>query len=149
MITDLEEAQFAMERYCAYRERCEREVLDKMRQVGVEKKLYPTILSHLKSTDILNESRFVKVYVLGKFSLNRWGRYKISQALFNKGISKNLIDRGLALIEPSDYCNTLDFLIEHYRRDHGHSSSKKCLYYLKQKGYEYDLILERMKVIFK
>ncbi|MEM6541035.1 MAG: hypothetical protein AAF634_07715 [Bacteroidota bacterium] len=69
----LNEAIKRMERYCAYQERCHKEVRDKLQQMRMIPEAVDHILAHLIQNDFLNEQRFANSFVNGKFSIKKWG----------------------------------------------------------------------------
>lgn len=67
--------------FCAYRDRSQREVenkLDEMRMIPVAKE---KIIISLMQENFLNEERFARSFVRGKFRIKKWGRIKIKQEL--------------------------------------------------------------------
>lgn len=137
-------------KYCAYQERCRKEVEKKLSELGVDQSDWPRLLAHLEAERFLDERRFAHSFARGKFTLKKWGRYKILAALRSKGISQSLAQQALAN-EVSDqaYFAVLDRLVEQKTAQWQHLPARerkdKILRYLKQKGYEWNLIWERLK----
>ncbi|HAI16607.1 MAG TPA: recombinase RecX, partial [Xanthomarina gelatinilytica] len=63
----VEEAKRTLENYCAYQERCHKEVAQKLRDMRMIPEAIDVIIVHLLEHDFLNETRFAKSYVRGKF----------------------------------------------------------------------------------
>ena len=80
-ITDEKAAYVKAEHYCAYQERSQQEVRDKLYEWGLWPDAVENIISELISNNFLNEERFAKAYAQGKFNQKGWGRIKIKQAL--------------------------------------------------------------------
>ena len=142
----VEEAQKALERFCSYQERTHKEVDEKLRSLGMIPMVCEKIILHLMQNDFLNEERYAKSFVSGKFNINKWGRIKIRQALTQKGISSANLQIGLTEIDEEEYKNTLQSLISKYQLNNKETNpykrKQKAFKYLQQKGYETSEILE-------
>ena len=99
------------ESYCAYQERSQQEVRDKIYSWGLHKKEVEEIISTLISTGYLKEERFASAFAGGKFRIKKWGKKKIRLALQNKQVSEPLIRKALAEIDEKDYKKTLKEVI--------------------------------------
>ena len=75
-ITDEKLALKKAEYYCAYQERSQQEVRDKLYEWGLWTDAIENIISVLIGNNFLNEERFAKAYVKGKFNQKGWGRIK-------------------------------------------------------------------------
>jgi len=63
-----EQALQKLKHYCGYQERSHSEVLQKLWELGVKKTEHDEIISSLIEEDYLNEERFAKQFVGGKFT---------------------------------------------------------------------------------
>src|SRR5690554_76738 len=106
------QAQKKAESYCAYQERSQQEVRDKLYSWGVYPNEVENVISELVITNFINEERFALAYVSGKFNMNRWGRIKIRQGLKMKGISERMIKEALNSIDLDEYLGQLTLLLE-------------------------------------
>ena len=52
-------------------------------------------MQRLADDNFINEERFARAYVRGKFRINGWGRLKIKNGLRAKGVDENLIRTAL------------------------------------------------------
>ena len=134
-------------RYCAYQERCRREVAQKLRELDVMEEDREDLIIYLEEEGFLDEARFARVFAGGKFRVKRWGKRKIFTALRKKGISETLIQQAFSSeISEEDYLNTAEYLAGRYAELHKGLSSfelrKKTWNYLSQKGYESEIIGE-------
>src|SRR5882672_10627124 len=80
------EALSKIYRYCAYQERSHREVKNKLFEYGLRSSEVDEILSQLITEGFLNEERYAKAFVGGKFRMMKWGRVKIQRALEMEGL---------------------------------------------------------------
>jgi len=61
----VQEATVRMERFCAYQERCHKEVVAKLRQMRMIPEAIDLILTHLIEDNYLNEERFARSFARG------------------------------------------------------------------------------------
>ena len=107
-----QEAYQKAARYCAYQERCRSEVRTKLRQSGASPQSIEAILARLEQEHYLDEERYARAYVRGKFRINGWGRLKIRNGLRAKQISETLIARALdEEIAPEAYRDLLQRIL--------------------------------------
>lgn len=92
----LENLYAKISRYCAYQERSSSEVRQKLRLLGADSQTVQKLLQRLADDNFINEERFARAYVRGKFRINGWGRLKIKNGLRAKGVDENLIRTALA-----------------------------------------------------
>ncbi len=135
--------------FCSYQERCIRDTEEKLKDWTVQKKLIPSIISHLQEEGYINEERFAKVYAGGKFRVNKWGRQKIGFELKLKGIPETMIQKGLEEIDEADYQRVLRDLIRKKRKiikpEKDLNIREKIITFVNGKGYEMELILTALK----
>jgi regulatory protein len=139
-----EQALQKLKQYCAYQERSQQEVIQKLWELGVRKSEHDEITSALIEEDYLNEERFAIAFAGGKFRMKEWGRKKIFYGLKEKGVSSYCITKALNSIDEEDYRKTLNNLAEKkYESLKGEQHlvrKKKTVDYLLQKGYEHERI---------
>ena len=83
----VEEAKRATEKYCAYQERCHKEVEQKLYDLNMIPEARDLIIVHLIEHNFLNEERFSKSYARGKFRIKKWGKQRITRELKFRNIS--------------------------------------------------------------
>ena len=133
-----------LKRYCAYRDRCHQEVMDKIRSFNIDDDIAGIIVSELITEGYLNEERYAKSFVRGKYRINKWGRNKIIQNLKQKNISRYLIDEALKEIIETEYLLNLKEIL-HKKNDtvkakNKFEKRKKLFVFAYNKGYEAELI---------
>ena len=130
--------------YCAYQERCHKEVSDKLYSWKLNIDEINYIIDHLLQENYLNEERFAIAFVGGKFRIKKWGRKKIIQKLKEKGVSDYCIKKGLEEIIEEEYISNMHNLIEKkyisLKDKNPFAKKKKTAVYIYNKGYESDLI---------
>ena len=134
--------------YCVYQDRCHAEVEQKMKEFLLIPEAKEEILLYLIKENYLNEERFTRSYVRGKFYIKKWGRNKIKVNLLQKGISEKLIIKAYDEIDERDYQDAIrDFiekLVPTYKGLKEYQKKQKIIKYLLSKGYEYDLIVNEI-----
>lgn len=145
-ITDPAVALAKAEAWCAYQERCQQEVRDKLYAWGLYPDAVENIIAELISRGFLNEERFAVAFCGGKFRIKKWGRVKLRVELKRKRVSDYCIRKGLAAIDEDDYLKTLRKLVEEKTRStketHPLKKKFKVMQYLVSRGYETDLVRE-------
>lgn len=140
------QALIKAESYCAYQERCQQEVRDKLYSWGLHEIQVENVIAELIASNFINEERFAKAYAGGKFRIKKWGRVKISIELKRRKISAYCIKKGLAEIEEEEYIKTLQKVAEVKIKATKERDSKKKKYkvmnYLLSRGFENDLVVE-------
>ena len=104
------------------------------------------IIIKLMQEDFLNEERFARSFVRGKFRIKKWGRIKIKQELKIRDISSPIIKLALTEIEEEAYRETLTELVvkknKLIRESNTFKKRKKLADFLLHKGFEPSLVYE-------
>ncbi len=132
--------------YCVYQDRCHQEVEQKMREYVLIPEAKDEILLYLMQENYLNEERFTRSYIRGKFYMKSWGKNKIRNHLKFKGISSKLIDSCWDEIDENDYQKTVERVWEKYYATlkglKDYQKNMKTTKYLMTRGFEYSEILK-------
>lgn len=148
--TTLKEALTKLQSYCAARDRSHSEVRTKLLKLKVYGTDLEEIISQLITEGFLNEERFARNYVSGKFRINKWGRNKIIYGLRSKKVADYCIQKGLQVIDEEEYITLLDDLIrKQLKGETSVVARQKVVASLQRKGFEQGMILQRMKAIQK
>ncbi len=97
------EALQRLRKYCAYQERCHQEVKNKLYEWGFDSEDSGRVIVQLMEERMINEERYAKAIIGGKFRQKGWGKIKIVQALKAKGIVSNLINYSMKEIDEAEY----------------------------------------------
>ncbi len=143
------EAIQKIEHYCAYQERCHEEVEQKLRSMKMDSDEIDQIIAHLINDNFLNEERFACSFARGKHRIKHWGKMRITNELKFRGINQTLITIALKEISPEEYYETFDQLAnkhwESIREPNALKKRKKFCDYLLRRGFESNLVYEKMK----
>ncbi len=149
----LSEATKKIERYCAYRERCHKEVVSKLKEMHMIPETIDQIVAHLILENYLNEERFAKSFARGKFIIKKWGRNRIIRELKLRNISRYNIQTALQEIDEEDYQKTLDTLAKKRAGQLTGKSiqekRKKLADYLLYRGWENQLVYDKIQTLLK
>lgn len=111
------------------------------------------IMVHLIEHNFLNEERFAKTFVSGKFRIKKWGKNRLVRELKFREISKYSIDTALKEIDLDDYNHTLDELtkkrIAQVKESNIYKKKKKVADYLLYRGWESHLVYEKLNEYIK
>ncbi|WP_291401631.1 regulatory protein RecX [Daejeonella sp.] len=139
-----QQAKIKAESYCAYQERSQFEIRNKLYEWGLFQNDVEEIISELIESNFLNEERFALAYTLGKFRIKSWGKIKIKQALKLKRVPDKLIKKSLQSIDDDDYLTMLKRILEKKAENITETDPFKRRYLLTRygsgKGFELELI---------
>ena len=139
----LAEAERKIMAFCAARERCHSEVRTKLISLKIYGDDLEVIIGKLVSQGFLNEERFARAYVSGKFRINKWGRTKILYGLKMKKVSDYCINKGMDEIHEDEYRDVLyDLINKQLKGETSFAAKQKVVASMQRKGYETPLILE-------
>lgn len=146
-----QEAKVKIAAYCAYQDRCQKEVRVKLYERGIYGEQAEELISEMISENFLNEERFAQSFTRGRYRLKKWGKNKILQELKFKGVSPNCIKSGMKEIDPEEYYKILYHVAEKKwtlaKETDLFKKKYKVQQYLMSRGFEMDLILEVMERI--
>lgn len=101
-----------LRKYCAYQERSHADVTQKMWDLKIPMEWRDEFILSLMKENFLNEERFARAFVRGKFNIKKWGRIKIVQGLKQHQVSSKCIQLALTEIDEDQYLQTLQETIE-------------------------------------
>lgn len=149
LILDKKSALAKAKHWCAFQERSQQEVRNRLYDWGLHTTDVEELIAQLINDNFLNEERFAMAYVSGKFNIKKWGRHKIKQGLKLKYVPEKLINKALNSIDGQQYEDHLLQLAHKkavlLKEKDGFKRRLKLAAYLQSKGYENDLILLTLK----
>ena len=142
-----------MEHYCSYQERCYKDVDNKLNSFSLIPEAREKILTYLIENNFINEERFAKSFARGKHNYKNWGKNRIIQELKSRDISQRIIQSALAELSEDDYLENFNTLAKKHwqsiKERKGPKKSKKFVDFLLRKGYESNLIFEKLNDLNK
>ena len=149
----LNEALKKLEQYCAYQERCHKEVQQKLKDMGMIPEAIDVVVAHLLEHNFLNEERFARTFVSGKFKIKKWGKRRLTLALKQKDITKYNINLALGIISDEEYIGTFNTLAENkletIKETNTLKKKKKLADYLLYRGWEPHLVYDKVNQLIK
>ncbi|WP_366893867.1 regulatory protein RecX [uncultured Aquimarina sp.] len=137
-----------MEHYCAYQERCHKDISDKLNTMKLIPEAKEKIILHLLDHNFLNEERFAKSFARGKFRIKKWGKQRIVRELKFRQISAYCIKMALKEIPENEYLKTFHELAEKkfatISETNAFKKRKKLIDYLLYRGWENQLVFEKV-----
>jgi regulatory protein len=149
----VDEAKKKLEYYCAYQERCHKEVTQKLKDMYMIPQAIDVIIVHLLQHNFLNEERFAKTFVRGKFKIKKWGKRRLTLELKRKGIGKVNINQALSKIGEAEYIEVFNDLAEKrailIKETNKWKKKKKLVDYLLYRGWESHLVYDKANELIK
>ena len=143
------EAKLKAASYCAYQERSQEEVRSKLYDLGLYSDDVEDLISELITENFINEERFAKAYVGGKFRIKKWGRRKIALGLKQHNLSRYCVQKGMEEIDTEEY---FEVLTKHILKKMDASTEtdlfkkrNKIANFAIAKGFESELVWEVIK----
>ncbi|WP_339874253.1 regulatory protein RecX [Olleya marilimosa] len=149
----VDEAKKKLEHYCAYQERCHQEVRQKLKSMHMIPEATDIIMVHLMDHNFLNEERYAKSFVRGKFRIKKWGRRRLLLELQKKDISKYNVNHAFSEIDEAEYIGVFNDLAEKkaesLRETDKNKKKKKLIDYLLYRGWENHLVYDKANELIK
>lgn len=138
-------------RFLGYRQRSEKEIIDKLKEKGFEEKLINGTLDYLKDYNLIDDLEFAKSFMKDKINLNKHGPQRIKYELYRKGISQEIIDEVLDE-DNGEYARALELAekkLPSYKDDDRNAIYRKLSGFLQRRGYSYDCISKVLRELLK
>jgi regulatory protein len=147
------EATKRLEGYCAYQDRCHKDVVIKLKDMRMIPEAIDQIVAHLIQEKYLNEERFAKSFARGKFKMKNWGRNRITSELKRRDLSKYNIKIALKEIDDDLYHETLDILarkrLTAIKETSIQKRKRKLADYLLYRGWESHMVYDKVNELVK
>lgn len=139
-----DEALAKLEYFCAYRERCPKEVRNKLSELGISGRDAEQIFEVLQSDGFFDETRFAVAYAGGKFRINHWGRVRIRQELRMRDIAPAIVQHALDSIDEAEYLACVKQLLDKKRHQYAGDAREreKTAASLIRAGFEPELVFQ-------
>lgn len=138
--------------FCAYQERTQQEVRNKLWDWQCPPQHIEEIISDLIQDNYINEERFAQTFAGGKFRVKKWGKRKIEQELRLRKLSNYCIRQGLKEIPEEDYEQTLLDWIEKKNQQWESENillrKNKIAKFVISKGFESDLVWRKLNEFY-
>ena len=139
-----QEALQKLSALCARAEHSSGEMLEKMRRWQLSEDARERVLDRLIDEKFVDDERFARLFVREKIRFDRWGRRKIEQALYQKGVASDISRRVLDEVDDESYVAELKKLIAAKRRsvqaESDYEMRAKLTKYALGRGFDYNVI---------
>lgn len=129
---------------CSRGEHSSGEMLEKMRRWGLDEAAQARIMQRLVVDRYVDDERFARAFVNDKVKYNQWGRRKIEQALWQKGVDEDIRRSVLDEVDDEAYLSALRSLLKTKSRSvraaNDYERKMKLVRFALGRGYSYDLI---------
>ena len=130
----------------------EKKIREKLNE-DFEEDIVDDVIDFLKKYNFINDGELASKIVNTNVNLNKYGKNKIKQNLYNKGIEKSAIDEAISEIDyNAEFENALYLAQKRYDRVKNEDPKKayaKIANHLAYKGFNYDIIKSVLNKIFK
>jgi regulatory protein len=148
-VYDIKIAIERLKNFCALQDRCQFDVIQKMKEWGLLELTQDHVLEILITDKYIDEERYAQSFCRGKFRIKKWGKMKITNELRKKQISNICINKGLEEIEDKEYEILLNNLLEKKNnslKDKNYfARKKKIASFLIQRGFEGNLVWDKIR----
>lgn len=138
-----------LEYFCSYQERCHVDVESKLFDFKLSEIERNEVIVHLIENDFLNETRFACSFARGKHRIKHWGKIRIVNELKFRKISSYNINQALKEFTEVEYLETFEAtalkIWDNIQERDVLKKRKKCCDYLLRKGWESNLVYEKVK----
>ena len=137
-------AYLQLAQLCARAEHCQHEMLEKMRRWEMSDEAQARVMARLVKERYVDDERYARAFVRDKIRYNKWGRRKVEQALWQKGIDEDIRQRVLGEVDDEEYLSVLRPLLKQKRRStkaaRDYELNQKLVRFALGRGFTYDVI---------
>jgi regulatory protein len=129
---------------CSGAEHCSQEMTEKMSRWEVDEDTQARVMDYLKREKYIDDERFCRAFIRDKMLFNKWGRRKIEQALYRKGIDRQIYTDALDEVEDSEYLDILRPLLKQkeltVKAKNEYEKNMKLIKFAMSRGFTFDII---------
>lgn len=137
--------------FLSYRQRSEKEVVDKLKREGFSPETIDKTISFLKAYKLIDDLAFAKSFMMDKANISKHGPERIRYDLYMKGIPENVISQVL-----EDYGDEYSLALElaekklkSYKNDDRNAKYRKLGSFLQRRGFSYECISKILRELVK
>jgi regulatory protein len=148
-----EQALNALMRLCSKAEKSSGDALRLMYRWGVPIAERQGVLDKLVDMRFIDDARYAEAYTREKSQLAGWGARKIAQNLYQKGVSKDIVAKTLAMLESDDQRAMLEKRLQRklptIKATTDYERRGKLLRYALSLGYDYDMVISVIDTLLR
>ena len=148
-----EQALNALMRLCSKAEKSSGDAMRLMYRWGVPIAERQGVLDKLVEMRFIDNARYAEAYTREKSQLAGWGARKIAQNLYQKGVSKDIVAKTLAMLESDDQRAMLEKRLQRklptIKATTDYERRGKLLRYALSLGYDYDMVISVIDTLLR
>lgn len=148
-----EQALNALMRLCSKAEKSSGDALRLMYRWGVPIAERQGVLDKLVEMRFIDDARYAEAYTREKSQLAGWGARKIAQNLYQKGVSKDIVAKTIAMLESDDQRAMLEKRLQRklptIKATTDYERRGKLLRYALSLGYDYDMVISVIDTLLR
>lgn len=148
-----EQALNALMRLCSKAEKSSGDALRLMYRWGVPIAERQGVLDKLVEMRFIDDARYAEAYTREKSQLAGWGARKIAQNLYQKGVSKDIVAKTLAMLDSDDQRAMLEKRLQRklptIKATTDYERRGKLLRYALSLGYDYDMVISVIDTLLR
>ena len=156
-ILDAEEKKNAKDRaikFLSHRDRSEREIVDKLKQIGFNREVIEWTLSELKRMKFIDDKKFAVSFANTKMISKPVGEFLLRRELASKGIDEENIEQAVEKAYNEKDQETIAFELaqsrmKRYRNLEAAKAKKRISDFLLRRGFNWDItssVIERLEI---
>lgn len=122
----------------------EKKLRDKMQEKGYDNNFIDKAIIKLKQQKYLDDERYSEMLISSKINISKYGKRKIKEALYEKGIDREIIDEKLRLLSEDDELERAFTLgakkLNTLKEEDIRKKSLKLSNYLINKGFDFSVV---------
>lgn len=130
----------------------EKQLKAKMIEKGYDQQFIDNVIIKLKQQRYLDDERYSEMLINSKINFSKYGRRKIKEALYEKGINKEIIEEKLSFVLEEDEERRAYLLGEKKLRALKEEDTRKKMFklsnYLINKGFEFSVVKKVVSKLF-
>ncbi|WZL73946.1 recombination regulator RecX [Clostridiaceae bacterium 35-E11] len=140
--------------FLKFSDRTEKEMREKLKKKEYQDHIIDKVITFLKEYKFLNDEALAKTMVISKSQYKKYGRNRIKQDLYNKGIEQSIIENTITkeLDREKEYENALALAYKKQKTIKDTDPRKvyeKLGRYLSYRGYDFETIRKVLNMILK
>ena len=129
---------------CSVSEQCLSDIETKLSKYDLPEEEKTRILRHLVEEKYIDDERYARFFAKDKIRYNKWGRRKVEQAMWQKHIDADILQRVLGEIDDDEYLLILRPLLKSKRRAvkaaNNYEMNMKLIRFAMGRGFTMDII---------
>ncbi|WP_312832571.1 RecX family transcriptional regulator [Sedimentibacter saalensis] len=131
----------------------EKELKMKMQDKGYDVIFIENVIKKLREQRYIDDERYSEMFISSKINTSKDGRRKIKEALYNKGINKEMIDEKLSSVSEEEEIERAFLLakkkLASMKEEDTRKKTLKLSNYLINKGFEYSTVKKVVSSLLK